>query len=130
MPKKVAMLVTHGFEQLEMTDAKHVMEDAGMQVIIVSPQSGTIRAWNYTDWGDEFPVDVWLSNACPDEYDALVLHGGIVDPEQVRCNAELQHFVRHFFETSKPVGALCHTPWTWLDTDIVGENRTISYFTL
>jgi protease I len=128
MSKTVAMLVTNGFDQLELTDAKRIFEDTGVTVVLVSPESGTVRAWNNTDWGDEFAVDVSLDHAQADDYDALMLHGGIVNPELVRGNEKLHKFVRHFFDAKKPVGAVYHSPWTWQANDLVGSNDKISYY--
>jgi protease I len=120
MSKTVAMLVTTGFDQIELTDAKRVFESAGIKVVLVSPETETVRAWNNTDWGDEFSVDVSLDHAMPDDYDGLMLHGGIVGPDVGRDNEKIQQFVRHFFESKKPVGAVYHSALTWHESEPAG----------
>ncbi|CAN5637472.1 MAG: type 1 glutamine amidotransferase [Gemmatimonadota bacterium] len=128
--KKIAILVENGFEQIELTDPKQALEEAGARTQIVSPQEGRVKGWQKTDWGDEFKVDVQLENARAEEYDGLLLPGGVMNPDKLRRNPKVQRFVRAFFEAGKPVAAICHAPWTLIDAGVV-EGRTVtSYETL
>ena len=128
--KKVAILVENGFEEVELTRPKQALEDAGAQTEIVSPQSGQVKSWDHTDWGEEYPVDVQLANAKPEHYDALLLPGGVMNPDKLRRNKEVQEFIRSFFEAGKPVAAICHAPWTLIDADLVSGRKMTSYHTL
>ena len=130
MAKKIAMLLTDGFEQVEMTEPKKALEDAGMQVHLVSPQDETVRGWDHTDWGQEFKVDVPLKQANAADYDGLVLPGGVMNPDNMRRNKVAQRFVRAFFDAGKPVGAICHAPWMLIDSEVVAGRRLTSYHTL
>ena len=130
MAKKIAILATKGFEQVELTSPRQALEEAGMQVDIVSPETGKIRAWNHTDWGEEVAVDVPVKQANADDYDALMLPGGVMNPDHMRRDKDVQRFVRHFFEAGKPVGAICHAAWTLIDADVVKGRRMTSYHTL
>ena len=125
--KRVAILVEKGFEQEELTRPRQALEDAGAQTAIVSPQQGTVRAWDHTDWGDELPVDVPLEQARPEDYDALLLPGGVMNPDHLRRNPKAQQFVRAFFEAGKPVAAICHAPWTLIDAGVI-EGRTVTSY--
>jgi protease I len=128
--KKVAMLVANGFEQVELTEPKQALEAAGAEVNIVSPEQGKVKGWNHTDWGDEFAVDVPLSDAKADEYDALVLPGGVMNPDTLRANEWALQFVRAFFDSGKPIAAICHGPWTLIDAGVVSGRRMTSYHTI
>ncbi len=123
--KKVAILVENGFEQVELTEPKKALEQAGATTHIVSPQREQVQGWNHFDKGDLFPVDVPLDQANPDDYDALLLPGGVVNPDQLRTNDKAVRFVRAFFEAGKPVAAICHGPWTLVEADVV-RGRTIT----
>jgi protease I len=125
--KKVAMLVTDGFEQVEMTEPRKALEAAGAAVEIVSPKSGRVKGWQTTDWGDEFEVDVALSAADVGEYDALVLPGGVMNPDKLRTMPEARAFVRAFFDQHKPVAAICHGPWTLVDAGVAEGRRMTSW---
>jgi protease I len=125
--KKVAMLVANGFEQVELTEPKRALEEAGAKVSIVSPESGKVKGWKVTEWGDKFPVDVPLEQAQSDDFDALVLPGGVMNPDQLRRNEWALQFARAFFEAGKPVAAICHGPWTLIDAGIV-EGRTMTSY--
>jgi protease I len=125
--KKVAMLVANGFEQVELTEPKRALEQAGATVSIVSPESGKVKGWKFTDWGDELPVDVPLERAQADEFDALVLPGGVMNPDTLRRNEWALQFVRAFFEAGKPVAAICHGPWTLIDAGLVEGRKMTSY---
>lgn len=128
--KKVAILVENGFEQVELTEPKQALEEAGAQAQIVSPVQGQVKGWQHTDWGDEFPVDVPLNQANPNDYDALLLPGGVMNPDKLRRNEQAQRFVRAFFVAGKPVAAICHGPWTLIDAGVVNGRKLTSYHTL
>lgn len=128
--KRVAILVENGFEQVELTSPKQALEDAGARADIVSPVDGKVKGWEHTDWGDEFAVDVRLEGANPDDYDSLVLPGGVMNPDKLRVNETAQRFVRHFFEAGKPVASICHGPWTLIDAGVIDGREMTSYHTI
>jgi len=125
--KKVAILVEQGFEQVEMTQPKQALEQAGAQTQIISPQQGKVKSWEHTDWGNEYPVDVQLDQANPNDYDALLLPGGVMNPDHLRRNEKAVSFVRAFFDAGKPVAAICHAPWTLIDAGVVEGRAMTSY---
>lgn len=128
--KKVAILVAHGFEQVELTEPKRALEEAGATASIVSPESGKVKGWKMTNWGDEFPVDVPLNEASPEDFDALLLPGGVMNPDKLRRNEWALHFVRAFFESGKPVASICHGPWTLIDAGVVEDRTMTSYHSI
>ena len=123
--KRVAILVTNGFEQVELTEPKKALEEAGAEAPIVSPADGKVKGWKFTEWGDEFPVDVPLTRARMEEYDALLLPGGVINPDTLRIIPEAVAFVKAFFEAQKPVAAICHGPWTLINAGVV-RGRTMT----
>jgi len=125
--KKVAILVAHGFEQIELTDPKQALERAGATAHIVSPEKGEVKGWKHTQWGDTFPVDVALADAKPGDYDALLLPGGVMNPDHLRIDKDAVAFVRHFVGAGKPIAAICHGPWTLIEADGV-KGRTMTSF--
>ncbi len=125
--KKVAMLVADGFEQVEMTEPRRALERAGALVEIVSPKTGRVRGWKSTDWGDDFQIDVTLSAANSEDYDALVLPGGVMNPDKLRTIPEARIFVRAFFDDRKPVAAICHGPWTLVDAGVLEGKQVTSW---
>ncbi len=125
--KKVAILVTDGFEQVELTGPKEALEKAGASCQIVSPKDGKVKGWQHVKWGDEFDVDVPLDTAKSDDFDALVLPGGQINPDVLRMNPKVQELVRSFFEAGKPVGAICHGPWILIDAGVVKGKRVTSW---
>src|SRR5438874_9379701 len=125
--KKVAILVTDGFEQVEMTEPRKALQEAGAETDLISPKSGKVKGWQHTEWGDEFPVDVTLDQAKADDYDALVLPGGVMNPDKLRIDTRAVDFVRSFFEAGKPVAAICHGPWTLIDAGVVRGREMTSY---
>jgi len=125
--KRVAILVTDGFEQVELTSPKQALEAAGAQTQIVSPNPDKVKGWEHTDWGDEFPVDVPLDQAKPEDYDALLLPGGVMNPDKLRMDTQATLFVRSFFEAQKPVAAICHGPWTLIEAGVVQNRKLTSY---
>ena len=125
--KKVAILVADGFEQVELTEPKKALEQAGAVAQIVSPNKAKVKGWNHTEWGDTFPIDVVLDKADPKDYDALLLPGGVMNPDKLRRNEHALRFVRAFFDSGKPVAAICHGPWTLIDAGVVKGRRLTSY---
>src|SRR6202011_3472420 len=123
--KKVAILVTDGFEQVEMTKPREALDEAGAETKIVSLKSGQIQGMHHADKGDKFDVDITLDEARPDEFDALMIPGGLMNPDTLRSNDDAVAFTRHFFETGKPVAAICHGPWVLIDAGVV-RGRTLT----
>jgi deglycase len=123
--KRVAILATDGVEQVELTEPRKALDAAGATTKVVSPKSGSIKGWNHTDWGDKIHVDITLDDANPDDFDALMLPGGVMNPDHLRMNEKAVNFVRAFFEAGKPVAAICHGPWLLVEADVVrGRNVT------
>jgi protease I len=123
--KRIAILVTDGFEQVEMTEPKQALEQEGAKTVIISPKEGKVKGWQHTDWGDTFKVDMKLSDARESEFDALLLPGGAMNPDKLRLEPEAVNFVRRFFEAGKPVAAICHGPWLLIDAG-VANGRTVT----
>ena len=113
---KVAILVADGFEQVELTDPRKALNEAGAETRIVSPNPDTVRGWESREWGDEVEVDFSLTEAKPGEFDALLLPGGVMNPDKLRINSSAVAFVKAFFDAGKPVAAICHGPWTIIET--------------
>ncbi|MBW3625286.1 MAG: type 1 glutamine amidotransferase [Armatimonadetes bacterium] len=128
--KRVALLVAEGFEQIELTEPKQALEREGAIAHIVSPHEKEVKGWNHTEWGDAFPVDEPLNQARPENYDALVLPGGVLNPDKLRTNEKALRFVRSFFESGKPVAAICHGPWTLINAGAVKGRRMTSYHSI
>jgi protease I len=123
--KKVAILTEEGFEQVELTSPKEALTAAGATVHIISPQGGKIKAWNTDNWGIEIDVDEQLNNVSPDDYDALMLPGGVLNPDKLRQNKSAVAFVSAFLDEGKPVAAICHGPQMLIETGLVsGRNLT------
>ena len=125
--KKVAILVADGFEESELTSPKEALEDAGAETEIISPAEKKVRGWDETDWGSKFKVDVPLNEANPNDYDALLLPGGVMNPDHLRLEPKAIQFIRSFFEAGKPVAAICHGPWTLIDAGVARGRRMTSY---
>ena len=123
--KRIAILATDGVEQVEMTEPRKALDAAGAKTELVSPAKGKLQAWQHHDKGDKFPVDVELDAADPNNYDALVLPGGVANPDQLRTMPKAVQFVKAFFEQGKPVAAICHAPWMLVEADVV-RNRTVT----
>ena len=125
--KKIAILVAAGFEQVELTDPRNALQLAGAETRIVSPAGQKVKGWNFTDWGEEVAVDVPLDGAHADDYDALLLPGGVMNPDTLRINGQALEFVRGFFEAQKPVAVICHGPWTLIDAGVAEGRRLTSW---
>lgn len=119
MSKKIAILATHGFEESELKSPKEHLEQQGWTAHIISPEAGTIKAWAEKDWGKEYTVDKTLNEASASDYDALMLPGGVINPDTLRTNDTALSFVRDFFEQHKPVGAICHGPQILISAEVV-----------
>lgn len=124
--KKIAILVADGFEQIELTSPKHALEAAGATTRIVSPNPDRVHGWNHDDPGESFAVDEPLSSASPDDFDALLLPGGLRNPDSLRASAKATQFVRSFFQQHKPVGAICHAPWLLAEAGVLEKRRITS----
>ena len=122
---KVAILVADGFEQAEMTEPRKALEAVGAVTKIVSPKNNTVRGWKHHKTADEFNVDIPLSQAAAHEFDALLLPGGVMNPDALRIDEEAVTFVRDFFKAGKPVAAICHAPWTLIEAGAV-QGRTLT----
>lgn len=125
--KKVAILVADGFEQVELTGPRNALEEAGAETHIISPEDGTVRGWEHTEWADEFDINVPLASATESEYDALLLPGGQMNPDNLRTHKDAVELTRAFFEAHKPVAAICHAPWLLVEADVVEGRRLTSY---
>src|SRR5690625_1813026 len=122
--RRVAILATDGAEQVELVQPRDALEQAGARVSLVAPHEGEIQAMNGDiDKGDRFPVNTVLSDASPDDFDGLVLPGGTINPDRLRINVDAVAFVRGFVTAGKPVGAICHGPWTLAEADVVRGDR-------
>ncbi len=125
--KKIAILTEEGFEQIELTSPKETLEAAGFNTEIIAPGKEKLKAWNHTDWGIEVDVDTQLTDASPDDYDALLLPGGVLNPDKLRENPEAVAFVKTFLESGKPVAAICHGPQTLIETGMLEGRKMTSY---
>jgi protease I len=125
--KKVAILVADGFEQVELTGPKEALDQAGAKTAIVSPAEGQVKGWNHTEWGDRLPVDVPLQQANPESYDALLLPGGVMNPDKLRANPAAVRFVKSFVDAGKPIAAICHGPWTLIEAGAVRGKKMTSW---
>jgi protease I len=123
--KIIAILATDGFEQDELTKPKKALEEAGAQTEVVSPTEKKIKGWDKKDWGEKVSVDTPLKSADPAKYDALLLPGGVMNPDHLRMNSDAVKFVKHFFEHAKPVAAICHGPWMLVEAGAV-KGRTVT----
>jgi protease I len=123
--KIVAILVAEGFEQIELTEPKKALEAAGAQTVIVSPANGEVQGWKHFDKADKFKVDLPLDEADPGQFDALLLPGGVANPDQLRTMPKAVQFVRAFFDSGKPAAVICHGPWTLINAGVV-KGRTVT----
>ena len=123
--RKIAFLATDGVEQVELTEPLKAMKEAGAEAHLISIKPGQIQGFNHLDKGDTFPVDKTASEVSASDYDALVLPGGVANPDELRTNKDAVRFVREFFDQGKPVAAICHGPWTLVEADVV-RGRTLT----
>jgi protease I len=125
--KKIAILATDGFEQSELIKPRQALQDAGAQTQVVSPKDGKIKGWNMKEWGEEVAVDVPLKSANAANFDALLLPGGVMNPDQLRMIPEAVRFVKQFFDAGKPVAAICHGPWMLVEADVIRGRAMTSW---
>jgi protease I len=125
--KKIAILATDGFEQVELTEPRKALDQAGAKTFVVSPKSGEIKGWETKDWGDTVKVDRTLDEAKPEDFDALMLPGGVINPDHLRMEPKAVSFVRDFVATGKPVAAICHGPWMLVETRAVRGKTVTSW---
>ena len=123
--KRVAILATDGVERVELTEPRKALDAAGARTTVVAPKSGSIKGWEHDHWGESISVDQSLDNARADQFDALMLPGGVMNPDHLRQNERAVEFVRSFFEAGKPVAAICHGPWMLVEADVL-DGRTIT----
>ena len=124
---KVVILATHGFEQSELQVPLQKLREAGAQVVVASPEKGQIRGWKEKDWGESVQVDKSLDEVSADDYDAIVLPGGQINPDLLRINAKALQLIRDFLESGKVVAAVCHAPWLLVELDAVRDRQVTSY---
>ena len=126
-PKRIAILATNGFEQSELMDPRENLKTAGYTVDVVSPEAGIIRGWKDKDWGDTVAVDVALADADAKDYDALVLPGGVINPDKLRMDPAALDFIRAFADDDKVIAAICHAPWLLVETGIAKDRDVTSW---
>lgn len=125
--KKVAILTDQGFEESELTSPKKALEGAGATVHIVSLKEGTVKGWSNGNWSIELPVDVLLKDAKPENYDALMIPGGVINPDQMRRHPAYVQFAQHFLESGKPLAAICHAPQLLIETGMLNGRQMTSF---
>lgn len=127
---KVAILATDGFEQSELFEPKKALEEAGARVSVVSLKAGEITGWDEKDWGDSIAVDLTIEKARAEDFDALQLPGGVMNPDKLRMDEKAVAFIKAFFDAGKPVAAICHAPWTLIEADVVRGKTVTSWSSL
>jgi protease I len=125
--RKVAILATDGVEQVELEQPRQALEKAGAETRVVSPSDKKVRAWQHDHWGDEIAVDVPLQKASADDFDALLIPGGVMSPDKLRMDDRAVDFVRAFFEESKPVASICHGPWMLAEANVIRGREVTSW---
>lgn len=122
---RVAILATDGFEQAELLEPRKALDDAGATTMVVSQRKGKIKGWKTKEWGNEVPIDVPLDEAKAEDFHALLLPGGVMNPDHLRMDPQAVDFVRHFVDAAKPIAAICHGPWTLIEANAV-RGRTMT----
>jgi protease I len=125
--KKIAILATDGFEQVELTEPKKALEQAGATTVVIAPKSGEIKGWNRTEWGQAVKVDRTLDQVQAGEFDALLLPGGVANPDKLRANPDAVRFVKSFADAGKPIAAICHGPWTLIEVGVAKGRKMTSW---
>ena len=128
--KNIAILVTNGFEEVELTEPRKALEKAGATTYIVSPEKMTVSSWDHNNWGSEFEVDVLLEEASVQDYDGLLLPGGVINPDQLRTNDQAIQFVAQFLHKGKPIAAICHGPQILIETKELKGRTMTSYHSI
>jgi protease I len=124
---RVAILVDNGFERVEFTEPREALHEAGAETKTISPQANEVRAWETKEWGDAYPVEETLDRARPESFDALVLPGGVMNPDHLRMNPKAVSFVKAFVDSGKPIAAICHGPWTLVEAGAVRGKKITSW---
>ncbi len=125
--KRVAILIADGFEQSEFQKPLAALKEEGATVDIISLKKGTVKAWNGKDWGEEFEATMAIDEVSSDDYDALVLPGGVMSPDTLRMDEDAVNFVTEFMDDEKPVAAICHGPWLLIETGVLKGRKMTSY---
>jgi len=125
--KKIAILATDGFEQVELTEPRKALDQAGATTVVIAPKDGEIKGWKTQEWGDGVRVDKNLNQARPEEFDALLLPGGVMNPDHLRMEPKAVQFVRDFAATGKPVAAICHGPWMLVESGVIRGKSVTSW---
>ncbi len=125
MTKRVLILATDGFDQSELLDPKKALEDAGFETVVASINAGSIKGWNEKDWGDSVPVDITIDQVTVDDFDALLLPGGQMNPDILRMNDDAIDLINDFDDAGKTIAAICHAPWLLAEADIL-DGRTVT----
>jgi protease I len=124
---KVAILVDDGFEEVELVKPRQALDEAGAKTVIVSPKGERVRAWDFTHWSEDYQVDIALERAEPDDFDALLLPGGVINPDKLRIQPKAVAFVKAFFDAGKPVASICHGPWTVIEAGAARGRQVTSW---
>ncbi len=124
---KVAILIADGFEEVEMVKPRQALDEAGAETRIVSPKGTSVRSWSFTEWSAEYPVDIALDKARPEDFDALLLPGGVMNPDKLRMDPGAVAFVKAFFDADKPVAVICHGPWTVIEAGAASGRKITSW---
>lgn len=125
--KTIAVLMADGFEEIEFTSPRQALADEGAEVCIISPADSFVKAWNRDRWGTPYKIDISLADASPGDYDALLLPGGVMNPDNLRTNQQAIDFISAFFNAGKPVAAICHAPQLLIEAGVVADRRLTSY---
>jgi len=125
--KRVAILATDGVEEVELNEPRRALDAAGAETTLVSPKTGTIKGWQHDQWGGQIRVDLALDDAREEDFDALMLPGGVMNPDHLRVNGNAVEFVRSFFAAGKPVAAICHAPWLLVEAGVVRGKTLTSW---
>ncbi len=125
--KRIAILATNGFEEIELTEPRKALEREGATVEIIAPEAGKIKAWDHDHWSNEYEVDKTIDEANPADYNALMLPGGVMNPDNLRVNENAVKFTKSFFAEGKPIAAICHGPWTLIETGALKGRKVTSY---
>ena len=128
--KKVAIITENGFEEVELTSPKKALEEAGVIVKILSAQKDKVKAWDHDHWSIEVPVDGAIHNASVEDYDMLVIPGGVINPDKMRADKDYVSFVQQFLESGKPVAAICHAPQLLIETGMISDRKMTSYHSI
>lgn len=125
--RRVAILAADGVEEVELTEPRRALEEAGAETYLVSPEPEKIRSWRFTEWGDNFEVDTQIDEANPDDFDALLIPGGVMNPDHLRTSERAVAFVRAIADEGKPIASICHGPWMLVEADVVRGKKVTSW---